>query len=210
MEFKANPEHIFECTYPVPVDEIIWVNHPELPIKACQYGMVIPFVDDRDIVLTHGTRMTTWGIPDKVTLHYTNHQNKQRMRLKGASGGLSRWVYETFAGYTISSKLQIKQWNFNPWDNRPENLYLPSKCTPQELASQQNKRERFILNSIEEMVKRENWFTPDSDMAEYFNVIGVPSAITKYYKELREVGYIKFSTQGKMKYNEIKNKISHI
>lgn len=210
MRFTETPEHIFECTYPVPKDEIIWVNHPELPIKACQYGMVVPFVDDRNVEISHGTNISSWGIPENVAINHTCPKVNQRKRLTVTSGGMGKWVYECFSGQVVAKNHQVKTKNFNPWDNRPENLFLPSEQSSSEIYRRQIDREQFITNSIVEMVKREKYFTPDSDMVEYFNVIGVPYAISRYYVELKEQGYIKFLTQSKLKYAEIKNNILHI
>lgn len=193
MRFTETPQHFFQCTYPIPKGEEIWMPHPKLPLEANNWGYLrCTDIEAEDEIYIRNQR-GEYGQITGISINGKVEGKPWRIRKHTAGGGYSKLVYECFNGKVQNNK-QVLHINYNPYDSRPENICVVSHLTIQERGRRQMYREKFIRNTLIEMVKREKYFTPESDMVEYFKVIGIPSMILKRYEQYKEKGIVRFST----------------
>lgn len=192
MKFKENPQHFFECTYPIPKGEEIWMKHPTFPVEANNWGYLrATDIEAEDEIYISKTR-GQYGQTVTVNINGLVEGKPWKIRKHSSGGGLHKLVYECFTGERIKRNTQVSHINYNPYDNRPENVCIPSEFTSRDRGRRQKYRESFTRNTLVEMVKREKHYTPDSDMVEYFRIIGIPEMILNKYEEYKQNGIAKF------------------
>ena len=181
IPFIERPRHYFECTVPpyLPEDQIIWREHPTLPVRCNSMGVIEPLNPDHVFCPLLGS--SAYGTASKSAIYRDDETtwNNKIMEL----GPVQKIIHECWRGQLLSPGNSVKLRYFNPWDTRPESIIVLGELTQKERASRSLDLQVFVDNTVKYMEKLQNRLGPYQDPMDLFRLLKVPKAYLKAWKE---------------------------
>lgn len=181
IPFTERPRHYFECTVPpyLPEDQIIWREHPTLPLRCNNMGSIEPLNPDH--VFTPLLGASSYGTYSKSAIYRDDDTtwNNKIMEL----GSVQRIIHECWRGELLSRGNSVKLKYFNPWDTRPESIIVLSELTLKERARRVLDQDTFIYNTVRYMEKIQNKLGPHQDPMSLFRMLRIPKAYLEAWEK---------------------------
>ena len=149
-------KHLFECLTPPMPEEIIYKQHPTLPITATNASFVI-VNDDAPMQLHYNL-----GKPSFQTANYKRFL-----------------IYGAFNPEESDKIVMVYPINNNPYDNRIENLVSSYGKSPEAKKAILDSQKEFVKETVKEMLKREKDLLLHENLVRHFSQLGVPHTFAK-------------------------------
>jgi hypothetical protein len=143
-------ESLFQCTYPVHSEPVVFKSHPTIPqIEASKCGVVRCKSEE-----------------DRIDYY--------------SKKGIPHLVWECWTGEELKPFTNIRYKNLNFYDTSFENLEI----LVVDDKGRQDKERQFLINTVDQMLLREEIFGDRRDMVDYFTELGVPQRFIKAWQKV--------------------------
>lgn len=156
MSYKDQFEHLFECILPPISEKIVWKSHPNLPIEACNMGVLRVLNEDK---------------------HYDDMLNRQ---LDLYSVKRMKLIYECFSNEILPAYCRVRPKNCNPYDLRIENIEVITEGRWNKIRISSVEREKNFRNqTVNEMLRKEKELSEGIDVYLRFKDLKIPDLMMK-------------------------------